>query len=74
MDAVAAANDTPIQMINTSIVRVDQHGVCITRNRVQSMGLSRHAATGSEAAGIERVCSRRRYLYPRHGASRTLAR
>ena len=38
MDAAAAANDTPVQMIDTSIVRVDQHGVCITRNRVQSMG------------------------------------
>ena len=35
MDAVAAANDTPVQMIDTSIVRVDQHGVCITRNRAE---------------------------------------
>jgi hypothetical protein len=33
------AVDTPVQMIDTSIVRVDQHGVCITRNGVQSMGL-----------------------------------
>jgi hypothetical protein len=39
VDAVAAANDAPVQMIDTSIVRVDQHGVCITRNRVQSMWL-----------------------------------
>ncbi len=41
MDALAAANDAAVQMIDTSIVRVDQHGVCITRNRVQSMGRSR---------------------------------
>ena len=32
MEAVAAANDTPIQIINNKIFRVDQHGVCITRN------------------------------------------
>ena len=45
-DAVAAANDTPVQMIDTSIVRVDQHGVCSVdgavspcRNRLRS---SRH--------------------------------
>ncbi len=41
MDALAAANDAAVQMIDTSIVRVDQHGVRITRNRVQSMGRSR---------------------------------
>jgi hypothetical protein len=30
-----------VQMIDTSIVRVHQHGACITRNRKQSMGRSR---------------------------------
>lgn len=35
MDALAAANDAAVQMIDTSMVRVHQHGVCITRNRRQ---------------------------------------
>ena len=29
---------TGVQMIDTSIIRVHQHGACITRNRSQSMG------------------------------------
>ena len=39
--ALAAAHDADVQMIDTSIVRVHQHGTCITRNQRQSMGLSR---------------------------------
>jgi transposase len=38
MDALAGAHDAAVQMIDTSIVRVHQHGACITRNRRQSMG------------------------------------
>ena len=38
MSALAAAHDAAVQMIDTSIVRVHQHGACITRNRRQSMG------------------------------------
>jgi transposase len=41
MIALAAAHDAAVQMIDTSIVRVHQHGACITRNRRQSMGRSR---------------------------------
>jgi hypothetical protein len=40
MEALAAAHDPAIQMIDTDIVRVHQHGACITRNRRQSMGRS----------------------------------
>jgi transposase len=32
IDALAAAHDPAVQMIDTSIVRVHQHGACITRN------------------------------------------
>src|SRR5262249_23100374 len=41
IDAFAAAHDAAVQMIDTSIVRVHQHGACITRNQRQSMGRSR---------------------------------
>jgi transposase len=41
MDALATAHDASVQMIDTSIVRVHQHGACIIRNRRQSMGRSR---------------------------------
>ena len=37
MSALAEAHDAAVQMIDTSIVRVHQHGACITRNRRQSM-------------------------------------
>jgi transposase len=40
MSALAGAHDAAVQMIDTSIVRVHQHGACITRNRRQSMGRS----------------------------------
>jgi transposase len=41
IDALAATHDGAVQMIDTSIVRVHQHGACITRNQRQSMGRSR---------------------------------
>jgi transposase len=41
MNTLAATHDAAVQMINTSIIRVHQHGACITRNRRQSMGRSR---------------------------------
>jgi transposase len=41
MNALTGAHDAAVQMIDTSIVRVHQHGACITRNRRQSMGRSR---------------------------------
>jgi transposase len=45
MDALASAHDASVQMIDTSIVRVHQHGACIIRNRRQSMGRSRGGLT-----------------------------
>jgi transposase len=45
MNALAATHDATVQMIDTSIVRVHQHGACIMRNRQQSMGRSRGGLT-----------------------------
>jgi transposase len=41
IDALAAAHDATIQMIDASIVRAHQHGACIIRNRRQSTERSR---------------------------------
>lgn len=41
MNALAGAHDASVQMIDTCVVRVHQHGACITRNRRQSIGRSR---------------------------------
>jgi transposase len=41
MNTLAGAHDAAVQMVDTSIVRVRQHGACINRNRRQSMGQSR---------------------------------
>ena len=38
MDALAAAHDAAVQMIDTSIVRVHQHGACIAGNSEQAHG------------------------------------
>ena len=61
IDAFAAAHDAAVQMIDTSIVRVHQHGACITRNQRQSMGRSRggltskiHARSASAPISSER--------------------
>jgi hypothetical protein len=35
MDALAAGHDAAVQMIDTSIVRVHQHGACIADNHVR---------------------------------------
>ena len=40
MEALATAHDTAVQMIDTSIVRVHQHGACIAGNKQQHMGRS----------------------------------
>jgi transposase len=40
MHALATAHDGAVQMIDTSIVRVQQHAACIARNKGQSMGRS----------------------------------
>src|SRR5262249_52722834 len=53
MDALAIAHDASVQMIDTSIVRVHQHGACIIRNRRQSMGRSRGGLTSKIHAVVD---------------------
>jgi len=53
MDALAAAHDASVQIIDTSIVRVHQHGACIIRNRRQSMGRSRGGLTSKIHAVVD---------------------
>jgi transposase len=53
MDALATAHDASVQMIDTSIVRVHQHGACIIRNRRQSMGRSRGGLTSKIHAVVD---------------------
>jgi hypothetical protein len=43
MDALTAGHDAAVQMIDTSVVRVHQHGACIVDNNHQDMGRSRGA-------------------------------
>ena len=49
IDALATAHDAAVQMIDTSIVRVHQHGACITGNPRQSMGRSRGGLTSKNS-------------------------
>lgn len=53
IDALAAAHDAAVQMIDTSIIRVHQHGACITRNRRQSTGRSRGGLTSKIHAVVD---------------------
>jgi transposase len=53
MNALAEAHDAAVQMIDTSIVRVHQHGACITRNKTQSMGRSRGGLTSKIHAVVD---------------------
>jgi transposase len=53
MNALAGAHDAAVQMIDTSIVRVHQHGACVTRNRRQSMGRSRGGLTSKIHAVVD---------------------
>jgi transposase len=53
IDALAAAHDAAVQMIDTSIVRVNQHGACIKRNQRQLMGRSRGGLTSKIHAVVD---------------------
>ena len=53
MDALATAHDAAVQMIDTSIVRVHQHGACGFRNKRQSMGRSRGGLTSKIHAVVD---------------------
>jgi transposase len=66
IDALAAAHDAAVQMIDTSIVRVHQHGACLARNKRQAMGRSRggltskiHAVVDSNGLPVRLALSRR---------------
>jgi transposase len=54
IDAPAAVHDAAVQMVDTSIVRVHQHGACITSNQRQSMGRSRGGLTSKIHALVDR--------------------
>jgi transposase len=53
IDALAAAHDATVQMIDTSVVRVHQHGACISGNREQHMGRSRGGSTSKLHAVVD---------------------
>jgi transposase len=73
MDALAAGHDAAVQMIDTSVVRVHQHGACISDNNHQAMGRSRgglaskiHAARSTR----RKPAAQSRPMPPRYGAWR----
>jgi transposase len=45
MNALAAAHDATVQMIDTSMVRVHQHAACVADSAIQSVGRSRGGLT-----------------------------
>lgn len=53
VDALAIVHDTAVQMIDTSIMRVHQHGACVTRNQRQLMGRSRGGLTSKIHALVD---------------------
>jgi len=53
MEALAAGRDAAVQMIDTSVVRVHQHGACIADNNHQDMGRSRGGLTSKIHAVVD---------------------
>jgi transposase len=53
MVALATAHDAAVQMIDTSIVRVHQHGACIASNEEQLMGRSHGGLTSKIHALVD---------------------
>jgi transposase len=53
MDALAAGPDAAVQMIDTSIIRVHQHGACIADNNQEDMGRSRGGLTSKIHAVVD---------------------
>ena len=54
MEALAAAHGAAVRMIDTSVVRVHQHGACIAGNSEQDMGRSRGGLTSKVHAVVVR--------------------
>jgi len=53
MNALAAGHDATVQMIDTSIVRVHEHGASIVDNNHQDMGRSRGSLTSKIHAVVD---------------------
>jgi transposase len=53
VDALATSHDATVQMIDTSIVRVHQHGACIGQNHRQKIGRSRGDLTSKIHAVVD---------------------
>jgi transposase len=53
MNTLAAGHDAAVQMIDTSVVRVHQHGACITDNNQEHMGRSRGGLTSKIHAVVD---------------------
>ncbi len=53
MDVLATAHNAAVQMIDTSVVRVHQHGACIAGNREQHIGRSRGGLTSKIHAVVD---------------------
>ena len=82
MDTLAATHDVAVQMIDTSVVRVHQHGACIAGNSEQHMGRSRgglktkiHAICVHPCAGLKNStnthCQRSSRSLAQFGGSKT---
>jgi hypothetical protein len=52
-DALAAGHNAAVQMIDTSVVRVHQHGACFSDNNHQDMGRSRGGLTSKIPAVVD---------------------
>jgi uncharacterized protein YqgV (UPF0045/DUF77 family) len=53
MDALTAAHDAAVQMIDASVMRVDQHGARVADNKQQHMGRSRGGLTSEIHAVVD---------------------
>jgi len=53
MEALAAGHNATVQMIDTSVVRVHQHGACIADSNHQDMGRSRGGLTSKIHAVVD---------------------
>jgi hypothetical protein len=53
MDTLAAGHDAAVQMIDTSVVRVHQHGACIADHNQQGMDRSRGSLTSKIHAIVD---------------------
>jgi transposase len=53
MEALTAAHEAAVQTIDTSVIRVHQHGACIAGNRKQHMGRSRGGLTSKVHAVVD---------------------